>query len=140
MTLRVGSTERVSSVMRPCPSLYAGHADSREAHRSKASRVTWAPNLVPRLRDTAQRPVSGGVGIAMPRDFLQEKMTDMATMTSQYAVVELTPNGHPWREQVQHLLNEHACEGWELVTTIQAEGVTPRPVDQMIRSLSYVPS
>jgi hypothetical protein len=64
----------------------------------------------------------------------------MATMASQYAVVELAPNGRPWREQVQHLLNEYACEGWELVTTIQAEGVTPRPVDQMIRSLSHVPS
>jgi hypothetical protein len=64
----------------------------------------------------------------------------MATMTSQYEVVELTPDGRPWLEHVQHLLNEYACEGWELVTTFQAEGVTPQPVDETIRSFSHVPS
>ena len=64
----------------------------------------------------------------------------MATMVSQYEVVELQPNGRPWREHVQQLLNEYSHDGWELVTTIQAEGMPPRPVDPMIRSLSHVPS
>jgi hypothetical protein len=64
----------------------------------------------------------------------------MATMVSQYKVVELTRNRRPWREHVQHLLNEYACEGWELVTSFQAEGETPQPGDQMIRSFSHVPS
>jgi len=60
-------------------------------------------------------------------------------MASQYEVVELTPNGRPWVEHVQHLLNEYACEGWELVTTFQSADVTPQPTDQTIRSLSHVP-
>ena len=64
----------------------------------------------------------------------------MTTMASQYEVVELTPHGRPWCEHVQHLLNEYACEGWELVTSFQAEGETPQLGDQMIRSLSHVPS
>jgi hypothetical protein len=64
----------------------------------------------------------------------------MATMASQYEVVELTPNGRPWREHVQHLLNDYTREGWELVTSFQAEGETPQPGDQMTRSLSRVPS
>ena len=64
----------------------------------------------------------------------------MATMTSQYTVIELTQNGHPWREHVQHLLDEYAQDVWDLVTTIQAEGEPRRPVDPMIRSLSHVPS
>jgi hypothetical protein len=59
-------------------------------------------------------------------------------MVSQYEVVELTPDERPWREQVQHLLDTYACEGWELVTAFHAEGVTPRPVDQIIRSFSRV--
>jgi hypothetical protein len=63
----------------------------------------------------------------------------MATMVSEYEVVELTPNGRPWREHVQDLLNDYARDGWELVTSCQAEE-TPRSVDQMIRSLSHVPS
>jgi len=64
----------------------------------------------------------------------------MATMTSQYEVVELTPNGHPWREHVQQLLHDYACDGWELVTAFPAEGETRRSVDPMIRSLSHAPS
>ena len=64
----------------------------------------------------------------------------MATMASQYEVVELTPPGRPWREHVQHLLDDYACEGWELVTSFEGEGATPPPDDQMIRSLSHVPS
>jgi hypothetical protein len=54
--------------------------------------------------------------------------------------VQHTPNGYPWREHVQHLLDEHAHDGWELVTTIQTEGESLRSVDPMIRSLSHVPS
>jgi hypothetical protein len=54
--------------------------------------------------------------------------------------VELTPNGRPWHEHVQQLLNDYTSDGWELVTSLQAEGGTPRPVDPMIRSLSHVPS
>ena len=63
----------------------------------------------------------------------------MATMASQYEVVELTPNGRPWREHMQHLLNAYASEGWEMVTSFQAKGETSQPGDQMIRSLSHVP-
>jgi hypothetical protein len=70
----------------------------------------------------------------------KRRTVPMVTMASQYEVVELTPNGRPWREHVQHLLNEYACEGWELVTSFQAEGETPQHGDQMIRSFSHVPS
>jgi hypothetical protein len=58
----------------------------------------------------------------------------MTTMVSQYKVVELTSDGRPWLENVQHLLNEYAHEGWELVTAFQAEGVTPKPADDEIKS------
>jgi hypothetical protein len=57
---------------------------------------------------------------------------------SQYKVVQLTPDEHSPLEQVQHLLDEHAREGWELVTAFQCqfEGAVEQPVDQMTRSLS----
>jgi hypothetical protein len=74
------------------------------------------------------------------RDHLQERTALMTTMVSQYEVVELTPDERPVLEQVQHLLNTYACEGWEFVTAFRAEGLTPSPVDQTIRSLSHVTS
>jgi hypothetical protein len=43
-------------------------------------------------------------------------------------------------DQVQHLLDAHAREGWELVTALQCEGAVEQPVDQMTRSLSNTTS
>jgi hypothetical protein len=54
---------------------------------------------------------------------------------SQYKVAQLTPANCSSLEEVQNLLDEHAQEGWELVTALQFEGAG-RSVDQMIRSLS----
>ena len=62
----------------------------------------------------------------------------MATAINQYSVAQLTPDDHPWIEQVQRLLNEHAQKGWELITACQFEGEGPQPADQTIRSLSNV--
>ena len=59
---------------------------------------------------------------------------------SQYKVAQLTPDDHPCLDQVQHLLDEHAQEGWELVTAFPFEGAVGRSVDQMIRSLSNTTS
>ena len=59
---------------------------------------------------------------------------------SQYKVAQLTPDDRPCLEQVQHLLDEHAREGWELVTALQFEGVVEQPADQTIRSLSNMTS
>ena len=57
---------------------------------------------------------------------------------SQYKVVQLTPDERPHLEQVQHLLDTYAREGWELVTSFQCqyEGTSAQPVDEMTRSLS----
>ena len=57
---------------------------------------------------------------------------------SPYKVAQLTPDDRPCLEQVQHLLDEHAREGWELVTSFQCqyEGTAAQPVDEMTRSLS----
>ena len=57
---------------------------------------------------------------------------------SQYKVVQLTPDERPHLEQVQHLLDTYAREGWELVTSFQCqyEGTAAQPVDEMTRSLS----
>ena len=59
---------------------------------------------------------------------------------SQYKVAQLTPDEHSCLDQVQHLLDEHAQEGWELVTAFQYEGAVGQPVDQMIRSFSNTTS
>ena len=59
-------------------------------------------------------------------------------MVSHYTVAKLTPDDRPWLVQVQHLLNEYAQQGWELVTACQFEGEGPQPEDQTIRSLSNV--
>ena len=59
---------------------------------------------------------------------------------SQYKVAQLTPNDRPSLDQVQRLLDEHAREGWELVTALQFEGAVEPPVDQMIQSLSNTTS
>ena len=58
---------------------------------------------------------------------------------SQYKVAQLTPDDR-CLDQVQHLLDEHAQEGWELVTAFQCEGAVGQPVDQMIRSFSNMTS
>ena len=55
---------------------------------------------------------------------------------SQYKVAQLAPADRPDLDQIQHLLNEHAQEGWELVTALQLEGAAEQSVDQMSRSLS----
>lgn len=59
---------------------------------------------------------------------------------SRYKVVQLTPDDRPRLEQVQHLLDEHAREGWELVTALQFEGAVAPPADQMVQSLSNTTS
>jgi hypothetical protein len=130
----------VSPGLRQCSSRREEYANGMAAQRSKVSRWAGPDDRVPQTADTAQRPAAGGARIAVPRVHLEERMVPMATMVSQYEVVELTPNGRPWREHVQQLLNDYADDGWELITSFQAEGGTPRPVDQMIRSLSHVPS
>jgi len=61
-------------------------------------------------------------------------------LVSQYKVAQLTPDDRPSLDQVQHLLDEHVQEGWELVTALQFEGAVGQPVDQMIRSLSNTAS
>jgi hypothetical protein len=75
----------------------------------------------------------------MPYAYYHERMTLMIAV-SQYKVAQLTPDDRPCLEQVQHLLDEHAREGWELVTALQFEGAVENPVDQMIRSLSTTTS
>ena len=75
----------------------------------------------------------------MPYAYYHERMTLMIAV-SQYKVAQLTPDDRPCLDQVQHLLDEHAREGWELVTALQFEGAVEQPVDQMIRSLSNTTS
>ena len=53
---------------------------------------------------------------------------------SQYKIARLTPDDRPCLDHVQHLLDEHAREGWELVTAFQFEGAVAQPVDQMIQA------
>ena len=60
------------------------------------------------------------------------------TTTSQYKVAQLTPDDRPYVEQVQHLLDGHARDGWELVTAFQYEGAQEQSVDQMTQSLSHL--
>jgi Domain of unknown function (DUF4177) len=59
---------------------------------------------------------------------------------SQYKVAQLAPDHRSCLDQVQDLLDEHAQEGWELVTALQFDGAVGQPVDQMIRSLSHTTS
>jgi hypothetical protein len=66
-------------------------------------------------------------------------MTPMIAV-SQYKVAQLTPDDCPSLEHVQHLLDEHAQDGWELVAALPFAGAGGRPVDQMIRSLSNTTS
>jgi hypothetical protein len=66
-------------------------------------------------------------------------MTPMIAV-SQYKVAQLIPDDRPCLEQVQHLLDEHARAGWELVTALQFAGMVEQPSDQMIRSLSNTTS
>ena len=61
-------------------------------------------------------------------------------VASHYKIAQLTPDDRPYVEQVQHLLDEHAREGWELVTALQSEGAVGPSDDQMIRSLSNTTS
>ena len=75
----------------------------------------------------------------MPYAHFLGRMTLMIAV-SQYKVAQLTPDDRPCLEQVQHLLDEHAQEGWELVTALQFEGAVEHPLDQMIRSLSNTTS
>jgi len=57
---------------------------------------------------------------------------------NQYKVARLTPDERPYIEQVQHLLDGHARDGWELVTAFQYEGMKEQAVDQMTQSLSHL--
>ena len=59
---------------------------------------------------------------------------------SPYKVAQLTPDDRPCLEQVQHLLDEHAREGWELVTAFPFAGAEEQAGDQMIQSLSNMTS
>ena len=59
---------------------------------------------------------------------------------SPYKVTQLTPDDRPCLEQVQHLLDDHAREGWELVTAFPFDGAGGQPGDQMIQSLSNMTS
>ena len=75
----------------------------------------------------------------MPYAYCHERMTPMIAV-NQYKVAQLTPDDRPYLDQVQHLLDEHAREGWELVTALQFEGAIGQPVDQMIQSFSNTTS
>jgi hypothetical protein len=55
---------------------------------------------------------------------------------SQYKVTQLTLDDRPYLEQVQHLLDTHARDGWELVTAFHSAGVEGQAVDPMVQSLS----
>jgi hypothetical protein len=44
----------------------------------------------------------------------------MATTLS-YKVVDLSSDHHGWTKHVEEALNQHAQEGWELVTAFQRE-------------------
>jgi Domain of unknown function (DUF4177) len=44
----------------------------------------------------------------------------MATPLS-YKLVDLSSDHHGWTTQVEEALNQHAQEGWELVTAFQRE-------------------
>ena len=75
----------------------------------------------------------------MPRVYHYERMIPMIAV-SPYKVAQLTPDDRPCLEQVQHLLDEHAREGWELVTAFPFAGAGGQAVDQMIQSLSNMTS
>jgi len=75
----------------------------------------------------------------MPCAYHHGRMTPMIAV-SQYKVAQLTPDDHSCLDQVQHLLDEHAREGWELVTAFQFEGAVAPSADQMIQSLSNTTS
>jgi hypothetical protein len=55
---------------------------------------------------------------------------------SQYKVAQLTLDDRPYLEQVQHLLDTHVQDGWELVTAFHGEGAAVQAVDPMVQSLS----
>jgi hypothetical protein len=59
---------------------------------------------------------------------------------SQYKVAQLTPGDYASLNHVQQLLDDHAQDGWELVTALSCAGMGGRPGDQMIRSLSNTTS
>jgi hypothetical protein len=59
---------------------------------------------------------------------------------SQYKIAHLTPDDRPSLDRVQHLLDEYAQEGWELVTAFPFAGALSQPVDQTIHSFSNVTS
>jgi len=61
-------------------------------------------------------------------------------MAMQYKVMQLIPDDRPWLDQVQELLDEHAREGWELVSAFQYQGAAPQRADPMVQSLSHVAS
>jgi Domain of unknown function (DUF4177) len=41
------------------------------------------------------------------------------TTTVNYKVVDLSPRDEGWSSYLEHVLNQHAQEGWELVTGFQ---------------------
>jgi len=54
--------------------------------------------------------------------------------------MQLIPDDRPWLDHVQQLRNEHAQEGWELVTAFQYQGAAPQRADPIVQSLSHVAS
>src|SRR5215510_12425492 len=61
-----------------------------------------------------------------------------APMAPEYKVAQLTPEEGPWLTQVQRMLDDHARDGWHLVTAFQYQGAAPQPGDTMVQSLSHV--
>jgi hypothetical protein len=59
---------------------------------------------------------------------------------NQYKVAPLPPDERPYLERVQHLLDTHTRDGWELVTAFQGEGAGGQAVDPMVQSLSNMTS
>ena len=47
-------------------------------------------------------------------------------MDTQYKVMQLIADERPWLDHVHQVLQEHAREGWELVTAFPYEGAGPR--------------
>ena len=61
-------------------------------------------------------------------------------MDTQYKVMQLIADERPWLDHVHQVLQEHAREGWELVTAFPYEGAGPPGADPMVQSLSHVAS
>jgi hypothetical protein len=61
-------------------------------------------------------------------------------MAPEYKITQVIPDDNPWLAQVQRTLDDHARDGWHLVTAFQYLGAAPQPGDPMIQSMSHVAS